>query len=141
MRQKEYSAKPQVPASHRDRSSTRIERGRVLRQTATEAEIRAWYLLRKLRLKGFKFRRQHSVGNYVVDFCCAERRLAIELDGNIHSQPSKSLKDQTRDQYLKQQGYTVAHFPNGMVLQAPGTFVEKVLGQVSSLPNVFTGER
>jgi very-short-patch-repair endonuclease len=94
-----------------------------------------------LRLKGFKFRRQHSIGNYVVDFCCAERRLVIELDGGIHSQPSQALKDQTREKYLKRQGYTVARFPNGMVLQAPETFVEKVLGQVLSLPNVFTGER
>jgi|SRR5579859_5006958 len=141
MRKRERSAKPRVSASHRDRSPARIERGRVLRQTATEAEARAWYLLRKLRLKGFKFRRQHSVGNYVVDFCCAERRLVIELDGSIHSQPSQALKDQTREQYLKQQGYAVARFPNGMVLQDPEIFVEKVLCQVSSLlPNVFTGE-
>jgi len=141
MRQKERSAKPQFPASHLDRSPTRIKRGRALRQTATEAETRAWYLLRKLRLKGFKFRRQHPIGNYVVDFCCAERRLAIELDGGIHSQPSQSLKDNAREKYLKRQGYTVTRFPIGIVLQAPETFVAKVLGQALSLPNVFTGER
>ncbi|MHB8656281.1 MAG: endonuclease domain-containing protein [Terriglobia bacterium] len=141
IRQKEYSPKPQAPARHRDRSPARIELSRVLRQTATDAETRAWYLLRKLRVKGFKFRRQHPIGKYVVDFCCAERRLVIELDGGIHSQPSQGQKDQTRHQYLKQQGYTVARFPNGMVLEAPETFVAKVLGQALSLPNVFTGER
>jgi very-short-patch-repair endonuclease len=136
------SQSPQlVPASHRDRNPTRIERGRALRRTATEAETSAWYLLRKLRLKGFKFRRQHTIGNFVVDFCCAERRLVIELHGSIHSQPSQALKDRTRDQYLQRQGYTVARFPNGMVLQAPEIFVEKVLGQLFSRPNVFTGER
>ncbi|HEV2349255.1 MAG TPA: endonuclease domain-containing protein [Terriglobia bacterium] len=130
-----------IPASHRNRSPKRVERGRALRQSATEAETRAWFLLRKLRLKGFKFRRQHFIGNYVVDFCCAERRLVIELDGSIHSQPSQALRDQTGDEYLMQRGYTVARFPNGMVLEAPKIFMEKVLGRIFPLPNVFTGER
>jgi very-short-patch-repair endonuclease len=129
-----------IPASHRNRRPARIERGRALRQTATEAEQRAWYLLRTLRPKGYKFRRQHPIGNCVVDFCCAERRLVIELDGSIHSQPSQAHKDGTRNQYLQRQGYTVARIPNGIVLEAPETFVEKVLDQVASLPNVFTGE-
>lgn len=130
-----------IPASHRERSPTRIERGRALRQSATDAETRAWYLLRKLRLKRFKFRRQHPIGNCVGDFCCAERRLVVELDGSVHSQPNQALRDETRDQYLKQRGYTVARFPNGMVLEAPEIFVEKVLSQVFPLPNAFTGER
>ena len=77
----------------------------------------------------------------MVDFCCAERRLVIELDGSIHSQPSQSLKDWTREQYLKRQGYSVARFPNGIVLEAPEIFVRKVLDHVSVLANVFTGER
>src|SRR5579863_760106 len=138
MRKKESSAKPRVSASHRDRSPKRIERSRALRQTATEAENRAWFFLRKLRVEGIKFRRQHPIGKYVVDFCCTERRLVIELDGSIHSQPSHSLKDRTRVQYLKEHGYTIAQFPNGMVLEAPETFVEKILVRVSALTNVFT---
>ena len=130
-----------ITAGHCDRSQARIERVRALPQSATEAETRAWYLLRKLRLKGFKFRRQHPIGNCVVDFCCAERRLVIELDGSIHAQPSQVVMDEARDQYLMRQGYSVARFPNGMALQAPEIFVEQVLGRVSSIPNVFTGER
>lgn len=65
----------------------------------------------------------------------------IELDGSIHSQPSQALRDQTRDEYLKQRRYTVARFSNGMVLEAPEIFVEKVLGRVVPLPDVFTVER
>jgi very-short-patch-repair endonuclease len=131
----EQSTNQLIPGSHRGRRPAQIERGRALRQTATEKEKSAWYLLRTLRPKGYKFRRQHPIGNCVVDFCCAERRLVIELDGSIHSQPSQSLKDHTRDQYLQLQGYTVARFPNGIVLEAPEIFVKKVLDHVS------TGER
>ena len=141
MQNSEQPGKPQIFASRRDQASVRIERARALRQTATEAGTRAWYLLRKLRLKGFKFRRQHPIGSYVVDFCCAERRLVIELDGSIHAQPSQIRKDRIRDQQLKRLGYIVARYPNGIVLEAPDVFVEKVLGRAFPLPNVFTGER
>ena len=140
MRQNKSAPRPQVRADRRDRSRARTARTRVLRQTATAAERIAWDLLRKLRPKGYKFRRQHPIGSSVVDFCCTERRLIIELEGSVHSQPSQASRDRTRDQDLKRRGYTVARFPNGMVLQTSETFVKKVLELVSSQSNVFTGE-
>jgi very-short-patch-repair endonuclease len=60
---------------------------RELRHRTTEAEQKLWSLLRNRKLKRKKFRRQHAIANYVVDFYCNESKLAIELDGNYHTGP------------------------------------------------------
>jgi uroporphyrinogen-III synthase len=117
------------------RGPVQIARARDLRQTETASEQAAWRLLRNLRLKGFKFRRQHPVGQYIVDFCCPQRRLIIELDGSVHGQPSQAKRDTMRDARLRRMGYKVARFPNGMVLAAPELFVEKVLNRAWSQPD------
>jgi uroporphyrinogen-III synthase len=117
------------------RGPVQIARARDLRQTETASEQAAWRLLRNLRLKGFKFRRQHPVGQYIVDFCCPQRRLIIELDGSVHGQPRQARRDTMRDAHLARMGYTMARFPNGMVLQAPELFVEKVLNMAWSQPD------
>ena len=122
------------------RSETQIAKARELRRNETESEKVAWRLLRTLRFNGFKFRRRHAVGQYIVDFCCPQRRLIVELDGSVHSQPSQSKRDASRDAEIKRWGYTVARFPNGMVLEAPELFVERVLDVAWLLPNAFTGE-
>jgi very-short-patch-repair endonuclease len=83
-----------------------------------------------LRSSGFKFRRQHPVGPYVADFCCTELHLIVELDGSVHGQPSQARSDARRDAHLKSMGYTVLRLPNGIVLQAPDLFVQKVLSFV-----------
>ena len=67
------------------RAPQQIQRARELRQAATEAEQIAWRLLRSFRRDGFVFRRQQPVERYVVDFCCPEERLIIELDGSVHA--------------------------------------------------------
>jgi very-short-patch-repair endonuclease len=122
------------------RNESRITKARELRSKETESEETAWRLLRTLRLNGFKFRRQHPVDRYIVDFCCAQRRLIVELDGGAHSQPSQVRRDTARDVRLKRIGYTVTRFPNGMVLEAPELFVKKVRDLAWTLPNVFTGQ-
>jgi very-short-patch-repair endonuclease len=61
-----------------------------------------------------------------VDFFCFERRLAIELDGGVHSQPSQIKKDSAKDAYLRGIGIQVLRLPNGLVLKAPERFVRKV---------------
>ena len=103
-----------------------ITRARQLRREQTKAEARAWWLLRSRNLAGFKFRRQHPVGPFFADFCCAELKLIIELEGSVHSQPSVVKADRSRDVFLKRAGYAVAQFPNGMVLRAPEEFVTRV---------------
>ena len=122
------------------RSEVRIARARELRRNETESEKVAWHLLRTLRFRGFKFRRQHAVGRYIVDFCCPQRRLIVELDGSVHAQPSQTRRDTSRDVELRRMGYTIARFPNGIVMEAPELFERKVLDVAWSLRNVFTGE-
>lgn len=103
-----------------------ISRARELRKAQTKAESRAWWLLRNRTLAGFKFRRQHPVGPFFADFCCPELRLIIELEGSVHSQPSVIKADARREAFLKNEGYVVASFSNGMVLRAPQEFVARV---------------
>jgi very-short-patch-repair endonuclease len=74
-----------------------------------------WNALRDRRLGGFKVRRQHPVGRFVVDFYCAERRLAIELDGEIHA--SQQERDAERDTVLTGAGWRVLRIPNAEVQQ------------------------
>jgi very-short-patch-repair endonuclease len=116
------------------RSQTQIIRAREFRQAATPAEEIAWQLLRKLRVEGFTFRRQHPLGKCVVDFCCPQRRLVVELDGSVHAQPSQVARDASRDRYLARLGYTVLRFPNGLALNAPEEFTKRVLDYVSLDP-------
>ena len=117
-----------------------IDRARNLRQTATETEQTAWRLLRTLGFKGFKFRRQAPIGQYIVDFYCPQRRLVVELDGSVHGQPSQAKRDLRRDTHLRNGGYTVARFPNGMVVEAPELSVEKVMRLAGSLSEAFGNE-
>ena len=85
-----------------------VERARALRRRSATAERTAWRLLRNRRILGLKFRRQHPINGFIVDFYCAELRLVLELDGGIHEEPSKSSYDQARTAWLEAQGFLVA---------------------------------
>ena len=122
------------------RAAQRIQRARDLRQTATETEQAAWRLLRTLRFRGVTFRRQAPIDQYIVDFYCPQRRLVVELDGSVHGQPSQAKRDLDRDARLKNLGYSVARFPNGIVLEAPEQFVDKVLRLVWLSPDAVSDE-
>ncbi len=87
---------------------------RELRKNQTEAEKILWNFLRSRQLEGLKFRRQEQIGGYIVDFVCYNRKLIIELDGSQHL---NSDEDQTRDQWLKSQGFTVLRFWNNDVMK------------------------
>jgi adenine-specific DNA-methyltransferase len=71
--------------------------------------------LRNRRLHGAKFRRQHPIGQYIVDFFCLEARLVIELDGGWYGEESKRIADEHRAAFLQSQGYTVLRFWNNEV--------------------------
>ncbi len=109
-----------------------IRTARDLRQKATQAEQVAWELLRNRRLLGAKFRRQQLIGDRTVDFYCFELRLAVELDGSVHAQPSQIRKDRAKDAYLKRLGIQVLRVPNGLVLQDPQGFLERIRQRVPS---------
>ncbi len=103
-----------------------VDRARQLRQTQTPTEDIAWELLRDRRFEGLKFRRQHLIGNYIADFCCAEHKLDIELDGDVHQKPEVIAKDSQRDAYLRSLGYTVLRFQNQFVLDQPEEFLSQI---------------
>ena len=107
------------------------QRVRHLRHKQTDAEKAAWHLLRGRRL-GAKFHRQYRIENWVVDFYCFEHRLAIELDGSVHSQPSQMRRDATKEDYLRMIGVRLLRIPNGLVLQDPERFVRQVREQIAS---------
>jgi very-short-patch-repair endonuclease len=94
---------------HRDN----VPAARDLRIRQTAAEVMLWEALRNRRLDGVKFRRQHPVGPFVIDFCCPERRLAIEVDGGIHA--AQHDDDAERQALIVAAGYQVLRFPNEAV--------------------------
>ena len=91
------------------------ERVRELRHTQTKAEKAAWHLLRDRRL-GAKFRRQCRIEKWVVDFYCFQHRLAIELDGSVHSQPSQMRKDAAQEDYGAKLRISRLRISNGLGL-------------------------
>ena len=86
-----------------------------LRKKATPAEAYLWTYLQNRKLEDKKFRRQHSIGNYIVDFYCAKERLAIELDGNGHMDVSQQLYDEERDLFISYYNIKVLRFENKQV--------------------------
>lgn len=90
-----------------------------LRREATPAERRVWEMLRGRRLLGLKFRRQHVLHGYIVDFYCHERGLCLELDGAPHLKEEQRLKDAARDANLVSRGYRVVRLMNEAMFRDP----------------------
>ena len=88
-----------------------------LRRGLTPAEAYLWEELKNGKLLGRKFRRQHSIKNYIVDFYCPTERLIIELDGNVHLNPTAEEKDRRREKILEEIGFKVLRFENKMVFE------------------------
>jgi len=107
---------------------------RGLRRRPTEAEKRLWRLLRGRQFDGVKFRRQHPIGAYVVDFFCADAKLVIELDGGGHGVTEKAKDDQHRSQELRGLGFRVLRIWNTDVLQNPEG-VLKTISEALSTPS------
>jgi very-short-patch-repair endonuclease len=87
-----------------------LQAARELRQPQTPAEQKLWSRLRDRQLDGLKFRRQHPIARFIIDFYCAEARLCIEIDGDSHAEQVEY--DQARTAYLNELGYTVMRFTN-----------------------------
>ncbi|ADE10686.1 ATP-dependent RNA helicase HrpA [Sideroxydans lithotrophicus] len=95
---------------------TLLSNARELRKNSTDAEQLLWQLLRSHQLLDHKFRRQHPLGSYILDFYCHETKLAIELDGGQHAEGAQLKHDEMRSAWLKTQGITVLRFWNNDVL-------------------------
>jgi len=101
-------------------------RRKILRAQLTPAEAQLWKLLKNKNLLGLKFRRQYSIENYIVDFCCPSQHIIIELDGEIHRNSVQSDYDFIRDQRLGELNYKVLRFENADVFRNPDAIIESV---------------
>jgi len=100
--------------SHRRTTPKVFAYSRELRHNTTPAEQKLWSALRVSQPEGVHFRRQHAIGNYVVDLCAARQKLIIELDGSQHLE--QATYDQERTEFLQAEGYRVLRFWNNEVL-------------------------
>ncbi|MEJ5308611.1 MAG: endonuclease domain-containing protein [Anaerolineae bacterium] len=91
---------------------TTLSRARELRRASTSAERKLWSALRGKQLLGLKFRRQHPLPPYIVDFYCHEKRLVVELDGGQHNEVARTAYDLERTAWLQAQGLRVIRFWN-----------------------------
>lgn len=103
-----------------------IER-KELRNHATPAEAALWKILKNSQVGGYKFRRQHGIGSYILDFYCPLLHLGIELDGSVHDAPMADIHDEIRTNFLQEQGITVIRFKNEVVYRNPNAIVEEIL--------------
>lgn len=108
-----------------ERKTSRLRgHARRLRRDQTEAERRLWERLSDRQLCAAKFRRQHPIGRFIVDFCCLEHGLIIELDGGQHA--SQTEADERRSAFLARRGYRLLRFWNNEVIED----IEAVLQQI-----------
>jgi very-short-patch-repair endonuclease len=96
-----------------------------LRRNQTDAERVLWFRLRNRRLQGLKFKRQAPIDRYIVDFCCFDARLIIELDGGRHA--TRAVEDMNRTRILEAMGYLVLRFWNNDVLQNLEGVLDEIL--------------
>ncbi|MFL5728994.1 MAG: endonuclease domain-containing protein [Cytophagaceae bacterium] len=97
-----------------------------LRNNLTTAEATLWIYLQKKKLQGKKFRRQHSVGNYILDFYCPSEKLAIELDGAHHFTPEGRIYDKQRTRFLADHNIRVIRFENDQVLHQTDYVLDRI---------------
>jgi len=99
---------------------------KVLRKRSTDTEARLWSRLRDRRFGRFKFRRQHPMGRYVVDFVCLEAKTVIEVDGGQHNESWNKEADRERDEWLAGEGYKVLRFWDNEVFENLDGVLERI---------------
>ena len=104
-------------------------RARNLRRQQTDVESKLWLRLRDRQLCGAKFRRQHPIGPYIVDCCCPDRELIVELDGGQHA--DQTAADRVRTGLLEAYGYRVVRFWNHQVLDQMEAILEEIVRLLS----------
>jgi very-short-patch-repair endonuclease len=103
-----------------------LARRRTLRSNSTDAESTLWRRLKAKRFGGVKFRRQHPVGPYIVDFYCGSRHLAIELDGGQHYEKGAQAYDAHRTAFLRRRGIEVIRFATDLVFREPDAVLQEI---------------
>ena len=103
------------------------------RSRATPAEVALWEQLRNRGLGGFRFRRQHAIGRFIVDFYCIEAGLVIEVDGPIHLR--QTVEDAEREAELELRGLRVIRFRNDEVVQETASVLERIATHLTPSPS------
>ena len=112
---------------------TILQHARDNRHPQTPAETKLWKLLRNRNLDGYKFRRQHPIGYYIVDFYCHETKLVVEVDGRSHDE--RIEYDAERTMWLEGQGCRVIRFTNQQVMRDVVMVVEAILAACREAPS------
>jgi len=99
---------------------------RRLRADAPKAERLLWWRLRGRQVADLKFRRQYGIGPYVVDFYCAQTKLAMEIDGELHFEPGVDVRDGARQSYIESLGIRVLRFTNPQVYDELNLVIEEI---------------
>jgi very-short-patch-repair endonuclease len=104
-----------------------LARARELRRPLTPQEVKLWARLRRKQLYGIKFRRQHPMDRFILDFFCYQHKLVIEIDGGQHAEPEQQAYDQARTEWLEGRGLRVIRFTNRDI----DANIEGVLGEIA----------
>ena len=128
----------------RRESSTRSaalvrDAARRMRKAPTRSESFLWYALRNRRLAGLKFRRQHAIGRFVLDFYCRDKRLAVEIDGPVHG--AQRGADEERQRILESMGVRFLRLPATLVEQDLSAALAAIQESLSFVPSPATRER
>lgn len=108
-----------------------LARARELRHPQTPAETKLWSRLRSSQVESFKFRRQHPIDRFIVDFYCAECRLVVEIDGDSHAEQVEY--DDARTEWLQSHGYRVVRFNNRDAMAHTDAVIEAILAECKRL--------
>ncbi len=103
-----------------------IGSARQMRKEPTEAERVLWQALRRRGAGGMRFRRQRVIGPYIVDFCCLEQRLIVEVDGDHHLTEEVATYDGNRTEFLEAHGFSVLRFGNKAVLSDLARVIDEI---------------
>ena len=119
---------------HKKSSPVLYEYAKQMRRNSTEAEETLWNRMKNKRAAGLKFRRQHPIDKFIADFYCHEKRLVIELDGNIHAHDEQRDLDKGRTETLNEFGIKVLRFKNEEILENIEEVVKKILDTLKTRP-------
>ena len=107
-------------------------RSREMRGEPTPAEARFWTMVKQSKLDGLRWRRQHQIGNWIVDFYCHEHRLVVELAGGVHDGADAREQDAARQLDIEARGFRVLELLNAEVLSTPELVHEKIRSFIAS---------
>ena len=127
-----YAQHGEGDRSPQERGGGAISTARKLRKDMSLPEVLLWQRLRG-NGNGLKFRRQHPVGPYVLDFYCARAKLAIEIDGEAHNRGDRPLRDEMRDAFLIDRGFKVLRIAAADILKDADIAVEAIVAMASPL--------